>query len=108
MKKLKLTLDDLRVDSFRTVPEDNTLRGTVEANSGCIYTEDAYCTAYFSTCPASGDPSCDACASVAGSCMSCGNTGCVALYTYEESYCVCSNVYSCECAFSEASNCHRC
>ena len=106
MKKLKLTLDDLRVESFRTVPEDNTLRGTVEAN-GCEYTN-PNCTAYWSTCPASGNPSCDACPSVPGSCMSCGDTGCVALYTYEESYCVCTNEYSCECAFSEASNCHRC
>ncbi|HEX8905736.1 MAG TPA: hypothetical protein VF771_12875 [Longimicrobiaceae bacterium] len=104
MKKLSLSLDELKVESFRTVDDPHSLRGTVKANSGCQYTTDPYqdCgnyTEYWSTCAASGD-TCDGCLS--------GTGGCIALYTYEESYCVCTNEYSCECAFSEASNCHRC
>jgi hypothetical protein len=100
MLKLKLSLDDLAVESFGTVPEALARRGTVKANSGCIYT-DADCTQYYSTCDASGGATCDGCLSDA-------NGGCIGLYTYEESYCVCTAEYSCDCAFSEASNCHRC
>lgn len=100
MKKLTLALEDLHVESFRTVTDPPSLRGTVRANSGCAYT-DVDCTQYYSTCDASGGATCDGCLSGA-------NGGCVGLYTNEESYCVCSAVYSCECAFSEASNCHRC
>jgi hypothetical protein len=43
MKKLGLSLDDLRVDSFDTSPERTTFRGTVRANgvtddgTGCTF-----------------------------------------------------------------------
>jgi hypothetical protein len=100
MKKLTLALDALKVESFRTVDDPASLRGTVKANSGCQYT-DPDCTQYYSTCNASGGATC-------ADCLSGADGGCIALYTNEESYCVCSNEYSCNCAFSEASNCHRC
>jgi len=106
MKKLSLALDELQVESFRTVEDPHSLRGTVKANSGCQYTTDpnqdcGNMTQYWSTCPGSGDATCANCLSGVGG-------GCIGLYTNEESYCVCSNEYSCDCAFSEASNCHRC
>ena len=90
MKKLKLSLDDLQVSSFRTAADAQARGGTVKANSGC--------TQFASTCAPSGGASCDACPSA--------NTDCggIVLYTFEVSYCVCSD----QCAFSEFSNCHRC
>lgn len=102
MQKLKLSLDELRVESFRTLPEEVMRRGTVHANSECEYTGDD-CTEFWSTCDASYGASCEGCPSVQGGC-----TSGIGLYTWEESYCVCSAEYSCNCAFSEASNCHRC
>lgn len=51
MKKLVLDLNELHVQSFRTMPDDEAERGTVRANSGCQYT-DAGCTQYYSTCSA--------------------------------------------------------
>ena len=92
MKKLKLALDDLRVDTFTPVDEQASLRGTVRAASACRYS-DINCTDYFSTCEAGG-----------GTTLATG----IPINTYEESFCHCSDVYSCECKFSEASNCHRC
>jgi hypothetical protein len=105
MKKLKLELDALQVETFRPVAVEPSLAGTVRANSGCCYTGDD-CTEYYSTCQntQNGAQTCQAdCRSVNGTCL----TG-IPINTYEESFCVCSNQYSCDCAFSEASNCHRC
>lgn len=107
MPKLKLSLDDLHVESFGTLPDAALRRGTVDANSACRYT-DTNCTEFWSTCEPSNGASCEACPSVGGGCLSDAGTGCIGLYTYEESYCQCSADYSCDCAFSEASNCHRC
>lgn len=107
MNKLKLSLDDLQVESFRTIPEARATRGTVRANSECMYTGDD-CTEFWSTCDVTNGASCNGCPSVGGGCLTDGNGGCMGYYTWEESACVCSDVYSCNCAFSEASNCHRC
>ncbi|HEX8697081.1 MAG TPA: hypothetical protein VF746_31975 [Longimicrobium sp.] len=108
MRKLKLELDDLRVESFLTVAEQPSLKGTVRANS-CRYEGDPYYTQYWSTCEPTlqDDPSCRQCVSL-NDCLSDGGGGCQGYYTWEESYCQCTAEYSCECAFSEASNCHRC
>lgn len=78
MRKLKLSLDDLRVDSFHAVahPAD---AGTVVGHTGKSYCEsDSVCD----TCPLS----------CAGSCQSCYDT---CLFTCEDS-CQCSgNVSAC-------------
>lgn len=104
MKKLKLSLEALQVDTFRPVHEQPSLQGTVRANSGCCYAGEPNHTEYYSTCPGTNaGASCGQCASGGG----CLNTG-ASKYTVEESYCVCSDAYSCDCGFSEASNCHRC
>lgn len=96
------------MDTFLPLAEQPSLNGTVRGNSGCCYAGDPNHTEYWSTCDATqdGGASCNYCQSDGG-CLSEGG-GCIPLYTYEESYCVCTNEYSCECAFSEASNCHRC
>ena len=92
MKKLKLHLEHLQVETFTPVGEQPALRGTVRGNSGCCYTGNG-CTDYWSTCDQGG-----------GTTLATG----IPINTYEESFCQCSDVYSCDCAFSEASNCHRC
>lgn len=103
MKKLKLALDELQVETFQPVREQPGLRGTVHGNSGCCYPDEPNYTQYWSTCQQTGGgETCDNCQS--------GN-GCLTgdpINTYEESFCQCSAEYSCDCAFSEASNCHRC
>lgn len=66
MKKLRLTLDHLRVESFPTAPEDETERGTVHGREmlGLVATPAGSCyTAYGRptclpnyTCPECADP----------------------------------------------------
>lgn len=64
MEKLRLTLDHLRVESFPTAPEDDSVRGTVHGREflGFLASERCY-TAYGRptclpnyTCPECADP----------------------------------------------------
>src|SRR5688572_25048837 len=66
MKKLKLSLDDLHVSSFRTMADEGA-RGTVQANSACAHS-DIDCTAFYSTCDPSNGASCDGCPSANTDC----------------------------------------
>ena len=53
MKKLKLNLDDLKVESFATTPDASSSRGTVFGQDPTVYPEDTcylYCTDVGSTC----------------------------------------------------------
>jgi len=76
MNKLQLRLDDLRVDSFETLP-DAAERGTVLGNRAI---SDSTCFQDICTCdPTQGD-TCNGgytCATCAGTCQSCAET-CVA------------------------------
>jgi hypothetical protein len=96
VKKLKLNVDDLRVDGFDTTGLSGS-PGTVYARS-CQYPGDADYTEYYSTCEVGSN--------MAAGCFSDGCT--VSLTTFEDTCDVCTNVDSCGCDFSEMSNCHRC
>jgi hypothetical protein len=65
MRKLKLDLDQLTVDSFDTNPSDDTQRGTVQGFSH-------FCHTLLDTCDTC-DPSCASCVSCYGTCYNtCG------------------------------------
>jgi hypothetical protein len=78
MKKLKLHLDELRIDSFDTTAPQNA-RGTVFGEQCTCYTQ---CTCPgCPTCDASCNGTCDA--SCNGTCdASCGNNTCYASCNY--------------------------
>jgi hypothetical protein len=78
MKKLKLRLDDLRVDTFATTQ--------VEKAKGTVFGEQCTCQSYDYACLATGDESCDA-ASCAGTCD--------AAFTCEDSCVDCTCQASC-------------
>jgi hypothetical protein len=63
MKKLKLRLDDLRIDSFSTTP--------VEKAKGTVFGGQCTCQSYDYACVATGDASCD----VACDTAACGTGG---------------------------------
>lgn len=91
MKKLQLALEDLGVQSFSTMPDPPARRGTVRANSDCMYTGD-YCSAYWSTCGGGGDDT-----------VFCPWTG--------VRTCGCSDqpeTCAAPCAVSDMTDCHRC
>jgi hypothetical protein len=68
MRKLKLDLDQLTVDSFDTDADDGAQRGTVEAHS-------LRCVSPFETCEAlSCNYTCGTCNATCASCASCFNT----------------------------------
>ena len=80
MNKLKLALDDLRVDTFQTTP--------VEAPKGTVFGEQ--CTCYTNcTCP--GCPTCDA--SCNGTCDASCNGTCDGAYTCGNT---CNNEWTCQ------------
>lgn len=89
MKKLMLSLDDLRVDTFSTTAGPKERQGTVQANE-FTYTCGFSCgpDTYFDTCPVTGMDSCG------------------------ETACSCSDVYeTCAqmgCPLSHHTDCHRC
>jgi hypothetical protein len=90
MKKLRLNLDALEVQTFRTTPGSDATRGTVRANSGCCYSGDD-CTGYWSTCDGGGGTA------------FCPGTGMQS--------CGCSNqpeTCAAPCYVSEMTDCHRC
>ncbi len=77
MKKLKLNLDDLKVESFETTPEQPKPKGTVVGNAEptelqpCDYSEnptDCLCVTYAATCPNTCYNTC------ASTCSTCGST----------------------------------
>jgi hypothetical protein len=95
MKKFKLRLDDLQIDSFHTLP--------AEKPKGTVFGEQCTCMTLCgqNTCP--GCPTCDAscdgtCAeSCAGSCLSCEYTcqaSCYGTCDYLNPSCVYNNCYS--------------
>jgi hypothetical protein len=80
MKKLKLDLEDLAVESFATTPEPRAEGGTVFGQQCTCYTQ--------CTCP--GCPTCAA--SCNGTCVNCGSN----VFTCD---------YSCECGYSNDTRC---
>jgi hypothetical protein len=80
MKKLKLRLDDLRIDTFATT--------RVEKAKGTVFGEQYTCQSYDYVCPATGDESCDAACDTAA----CGTRG---ELTCEESCVDCTCQASC-------------
>ena len=92
MNKLKLNLDDLAIDSFQATPETGvrgTALGYATLHFNCTGPSD--CGSCFTTTDASGDRSCE---------INC---------TMDGGY-TCMDWPSCgqDCAFSDATNCHRC
>jgi len=91
MKKMKLSLDDLKVESFQTTPENDADReGTVfgfispgpgnTCDPGCTDTLQASCNG---TCD---DPTCSTCGSTCGSSCGCPPVTCIQL---------CGTVFAC-------------
>ncbi len=82
MKKLKLSLDDLEVESFETTPEITDTKGTVMGYgvNGFEDTCPTECTCDTCVCPGTGGNSCggtcvSTCVSTCGTCGgTCGNT----------------------------------
>jgi len=93
MKKLKLALDELRVDSFDATPNAR-LRGTAYGYDDTLHfncTGQSDCGSCFTTGEVSGERSCEI------NCTADGGYTC-------DDYPSCA--YPCE--FSDATNCHRC
>lgn len=80
MKKMKLSLDDLKVESFQTTPENDANEGTVfgyitpgpgnTCDPGCTDTLQASCNG---TCD---DPTCSTCEPTCGSTCGCPPVTC--------------------------------
>lgn len=83
MKKLMLSLDDLRVDTFATSKDGSGLRGTVKGH------ETEFCpNTYYVECPVTGM-------------ATCGETACSCSDVYE----TCAQM---GCPLSHHTDCHRC
>jgi hypothetical protein len=98
MAKLKLTLDDLKVESF-TANTARTRRGTVNANE---YTEGYTCD--FNACGGTLPGACDT------NMLGCGSGGhtCDQFCTGADFSCHDYRTCAAPCKLSDATNCHRC
>ena len=92
MKKIRLDLDMLSVESFRTIGSPADARGTVNAHiPPPPYTENQECDTV--ECPGTSETECGTCA--ATECGSCASV------CYEDSYCGSCDPYGC-------GSCSRC
>jgi hypothetical protein len=94
MKKLRLDLDNLKVDSFATTPDAERLRGTVHGQD----TEYAYCTGYF-TCVGQGD-----CHSYEATCL--GNDTCEGLGCGDTNSLRCGGADTTACSYWNQETCN--